>query len=552
MVSKVAAAVLAALGLTTVSAPVPHAVKARTTKGPQAVQTARVQRLPVIFVSGHGWGHGVGLAQYGAYGYALHGWTWDKIIAHYYPGTTLGQAPVAKVRVLLVPGAKRAVVSSASPFTVTDGAGKVHKLAAGAQSIGTGLKLRLAVSKPLKPVAGPLVFARGTAPLMLGGRPYRGSLRVKVVGSALQVVNIVGLDSYLRGVVGSEMPDRWPAEALAAQAVAARTFALSERKTSGDFDLYPDTRSQVYGGIAAESKSATDAVTETAGQVVLYDGEPALTYFSSSSGGKTANVQDVWPSSEPIPYLVSVNDPYDTLSPYHNWGPLRFGAPLLAKRLKVPGSIVDYRANVGSSGRVRTVTFTGTKGQRTVRGWSVRTALGLRSTWFRLGLLNLANPTGAVVYGSSARLSGTARGVRKVFLEARPYGGKWKRLARLAPKNGAVGPSLAPKVTTDYRLESGGFTSGVARVAVAPLVRLIAGTDGVSVSGQSRPVLAGAAVQVQRMGVNGWETVSSTTTDSRGVFSAQLDLSPGSYRARVVAGHGFAIGLSNTLMVATP
>ncbi|HUK93603.1 MAG TPA: SpoIID/LytB domain-containing protein [Gaiellaceae bacterium] len=534
------------------STPVPHAVKARSVAGPHAAKTARAKRLPVIFVSGHGWGHGVGLAQYGAYGYALHGWTWDKILAHYYPGTTIGPAPVSKVRVLLAAGATRAAISSASPFTVTDGAGKVHKLAAGKQSIGLGLKLRLVPSKPVKALTGPLLFAPGTTPLSLGSRAYRGSLRVKVAGSALQVVNVVGLESYLRGVVGSEMPDRWPAEALAAQAVAARTFALAERSTSGDFDLYPDTRSQVYGGIAAESKSATGAVTETAGQVVLYDDEPALTYFSSSSGGRTANVQDVFPSSKPVPYLVSVADPYDTLSPYHNWGPLRYGASKLARRLGVPGSIVDYRANVSPSGRVRTVTLTGTKGERTVRGSSVRAVLGLRSTWFRLGLLNLANPTGAVVYGAAVKLAGTARGVQKIYLDSRPYGGKWKRLGRVVAKSGALAPSVAPKVTTDYRLESGGFASSVVRVGVAPLVKLSAGTDGISLTGQAKPLVSGAVVQVQRMGPSGWETVSSTTVDARGTFSAQLDLSAGSYRARIVAGHGFAIGFSNTLTVANP
>ena len=156
----------------------------------------------------------------------------------------------------------------------------------------------------------------------------------------------------------------------------------------------------------------------------------ANTYFSSSSGGKTANVQDVWPTSDPIPYLVSVKDPYDTLSPYHNWGPLRFGASKLAKRLDVPGSIVDYRANVSASGRVRTLTFVGTKGAKTVHGSSVRSLLGLRSTWFRLGLLNLTNPTGAIVYGSKLKLAGTARGVRKITLESRVYGGKWKRVGR--------------------------------------------------------------------------------------------------------------------------
>ena len=237
--------------------------------GPRAVQAARAQPLPVVFVSGHGWGHGVGLAQYGAYGYALHGWSWDKIVAHYYPGTTLGDAPVKKVRVLLAAGAKRAVISSRSAYTVVDGAGKSHKLTAGVQRIGPGLKVRLSSANALSALPGPLVFTPGSEPLSLGGRGYRGSLRLQVVGSALQIVNIVGLEAYLRGVVGSEMPDRWPAEALAAQAVAARTFALAQRKTSGTFDLYNDTRSQVYGGIAAESPSAVAAVTETAGQVVL-------------------------------------------------------------------------------------------------------------------------------------------------------------------------------------------------------------------------------------------------------------------------------------------
>ena len=274
-----------------------------------------------------------------------------------------------------------------------------------------------------------------------------------------------------------------------------------------------------------------------------------MTYFSSSSGGKTANVQDVWPTSDPVPYLVSVKDPYDTLSPYHNWGPLRFGASKLAKRLGVPGSIVDYRANVSLSGRVRTLTFTGTKGTKTVKGSSVRSVLGLRSTWFRLGLLSLTNPTGAIVYGSKLKLAGTARGVRKITLESRVYGGKWKLVGPLVAKSGVLGPRVAPKVTTDYRLQSGGFRSGVVRVAVAPLVQLAAGADAVSVTGTARPAMTGATVQVQRLGASGWETVSSTTTDAQGAFAASVNLTPGSYRARVALGHGFAIGLSGTMTV---
>jgi stage II sporulation protein D len=544
-VTRLAATILAALGLAG-SAPAGHVY--HVAKTPAARRTHQAQPLAAIFVAGHGWGHGIGLAQYGAYGYALHGWTYDKIVGHYYPGTTLGKSELNRVRVLLAAHAPRAVISSQSSFVVRDANGKKHKLGAGSQALGPSMKLRLAKAKKLKALPGPLMFSAGSGPLSFGGRAYRGALRVKRVGAGLQVVNVVGLDPYLWGVVPSEMPQRWPAEALAAQAVVARTYALAHLHT-GDFDLYNDTRSQVYGGIAAEAQSATDAVNETAHQVVLYNDELADTYFFSSSGGKTANVQDVWPGSPPEPYLVSVPDPYDTLSPYHDWGPLRFSGKTIGKRLHVPGRVSDFRANVTSSGRVRSVTFVGTNGERTATGAAVRTALGLRSTWFHLGLLSLSNPNGNVVYGSPGTLSGVARGVTRVTLESRTYGGAWKRGARLTVRNGAVAVTVRPKVTTDYRIESGGFRSSVVRVSVAPLVQLTPGADGVSVSGTVRPVLQGANVQVQRLDSGSWTTVTQTTVASDGSYGVTLNLSPGSYRARVTAGHGFAIGISDTLVV---
>ncbi|HWE22455.1 MAG TPA: SpoIID/LytB domain-containing protein, partial [Myxococcales bacterium] len=404
--TRLAATFLAALGLAG-GAPAQHVY--RLAKQPAAEGAHRLQpAIASLFVSGHGWGHGIGLAQYGAYGYALHGWTYDKIVAHYYPGTELGKADVSRVRVLLAPRTKRVVISSPAAFVVQDGKGKKHKLRAGMQALGPGLKLKLGTGKRLTALPGPLLFSPpATGPISFGSRAYRGSLRVKVVTGGLEVVNLVGLEQYLWGVVPSEMPQRWPAEALAAQAVVARSYALSHLRKGGDFDLYPDTRDQMYLGVPAEAQSATDAVNETAGDVVLYDGVVADTYFSSSSGGKTANVQDVWPGSPPLPYLVSVPDPYDTLSPYHGWGPLRFSAKTIAKRMHMPGGkVTDFRANVATSGRVRTITFVGSGGERTASGGAVRAALGLRSTWFHIGLLSLSNPGGAVVYGSPTTLSG--------------------------------------------------------------------------------------------------------------------------------------------------
>jgi len=547
MVSKFAATILAAFGLAgatqghVVAMPHGHA---------HAAQSTRRQALPAIFVVGHGWGHGVGLAQYGAYGYALHGWTATEIVAHYFPGTAFGDAQLKRVRVLLAPAARTVAISSTSPFRLRDGAGKSHRLAPGSYSLGRSFRLKLKRAGRPRALKPPLVFSPGATPLSLGRRAYRGSLRVKPARGRLQVVNLVALDQYLRGVVPSEMPRRWPAEALAAQAIVARTYALAHLH-GGDFDLYSDTRSQVYGGIAAEAPSTDQAVSDTAGQVVLYDDQIADTFFSSSSGGRTANVQDVW-AGPPVPYLVSVPDPYDTLSPYHDWGPLRFRPSMIGKRFHVPGRIVDFGANVSSSGRVRTLTWIGSRGRRTVTGAAVRAALGLRSTWFRLGLLSLTAQTGSVVYGSQGQLTGVARGTSRVTLEERPYGGAWKSTGRVTVTKGAVMVTVRPNVTTDYRLQSGGFRSGVVRVSVAPLVDLNAGSDGVSVNGQERPVFSGATVQVQRLEGSGWVTVSTTTTDANGSYAAALDLTPGSYRARVTVGHGFGAGISRTLVVVAP
>jgi stage II sporulation protein D len=223
---------------------------------------------------------------------------------------------VKRVRVLLVPGSKKVVVSSRSPFTVRDAAGKTHKLPAGKQELGPGLKLKLAAST--KALPAPLVFSPGRRRSLSEAHLPRHAACDRRQGGA--VVNVVGLESYLWGVVPSEMPDTWPAEALKSQAIVARTYALTHMLGGGDFDVYPDTRSQVYGGMPAESDAAREAVDGTAGKVVLYNGELAQTFFFSSSGGRTANVQDVWNGSKPMPYLVSVPDPYDTLSPYHDWG----------------------------------------------------------------------------------------------------------------------------------------------------------------------------------------------------------------------------------------
>ncbi|MEP6910473.1 MAG: SpoIID/LytB domain-containing protein [Actinomycetota bacterium] len=505
---------------------------------------------PTFVISGRGWGHGVGLAQWGAYGFAQHGATYDEILAHYYTGTTLGPAPLGRVRVQLAAAARRVTVGSRAPYMVHDGIGQAWHLPAGDQSFGPGLLLRTTDFPQPQQLPPPLTFAQGASPLRFAGRGYRGQLVVSVANGALRAINSVGLEAYLFGVVPSEMPRDWLPEALKAQAVAARSYALAKRKTGSWFDLFADTRSQVYLGIPGEAASTTAAVQETAGEVVLSGGRLATTYFYSSSGGRTASADEVW-KGPPVPYLQSVDDPYDTISPHHRWGPFTVAASRLARVLGSPGRLTDVRTTTGPSGRVQTVTAVGANGgESSMSGSDFRRALDLRSTWFRIGVLSLAPPDAPVTFGGRISLSGVARSLPAVKLEQRESGASWRPMRSIAPgPRGSVTVAARPRASTDYRLASGTARSRIAHVAVAPLVRFRGLKDASTLRGRARPAFPGASVAVQRLAGGRWVTVARAQIDANGDFEAHLTLSPGDYRARLAPGHGFVAGVSATLHV---
>jgi stage II sporulation protein D len=503
-----------------------------------------------FLVSGHGWGHGVGMSQYGAYGYAQRGFTYQQILAHYYPGTALGSASVKSVRVLL--GSAGVVhIASTAPMTLRDGGGKTYALSAGDRSLGPALKVKLPDGAKPESLPGPLTFSSAGAPLEFK-RPYRGSFVLSTDGKKVTVVNVVGLDQYLYGVVPSEMPFTWHPEALKAQAVAARSYALAVRKTGGTFDLYSDTRSQVYRGLIGEQLSSNAAVDATAGQVLLYEGKTAITYFYSTSGGRTAAIADVW-KSDPVPYLVSVSDPYDAISPYHNWGPLLFPAVKLQKVFKVPGKLLDVQVQLNPSGRVATATLTGDQGEVTASGADLRAKLKLRSTWFRVGVLALDPlPAKAVLYGTKVRLTGLGRGLSDLALEWRAAGATvWQPVGAVkAQPDGTVAAGVKAAAPGDYRLTSGGVASDLAALLVRPMVRLQVPTAPTALGGIVRPAIAGATVALQRANsAGGWTTVARTPLADGGTFSAAFDVAAGTYRARVAPGKGWAVGLSPELQV---
>jgi len=499
----------------------------------------------LFLFSGHGWGHGVGMSQYGAYGYAQHGATFPQILSHYYPGTTLGPASVSTIRVLLADRKKKLTLASETPFTVRDGSGQTYALDAGPVTFGPDLTLPVS-AQPLTP---PLLFLpRGGSALTLA-RPYRGRIEVDVVDGKLRAINVVGLEPYLYGVVPSEMPSNWAPEALKAQAVAARSYALATKKIGAPFDAYADTRSQMYLGLSNESSAARAAVAATKRQVLFYGGKVATTFFSSTSGGQTESSQG-WIGTA-LPYLVSVPDPYDDISPYHNWGPVPVTGKAIVKALKLPGPIIDATTTPNPSGRVGKLSFLTPLTSLQVAATQLRNAIGLRSTWFTLGVMSLAPPAPnpPLPYGSQVTLASTVRGVTGATLEQRTSGGTWQTVGPVAP--GAMKLTQKPAITTDYRLATSAAAAAYVRIRVAPLVTVTSFTTTL-VTGSVQPILPAAPVEIQQQNADltTWTVVAGGTVAADGSFSIPVQLvAGGTYRVSVTAGAGYAPGVGTPQVV---
>src|SRR3954466_355135 len=338
-----------------------------------------------LVIRGAGFGHGIGMSQYGAYGLSLQGVGYQAILARYYTGTQLAQvAAEPEVRVLLQSGQRKVTFSGVARLgTQPLDPAKTYNVIRG----GSGLVIRDG-AKRLFTTAPPLrVDAPGGGALLLNGvGRYRGALELRPAGSGINVINALGLESYVRGVVSAESPSAWPAEALKAQAVAARTYAITSRagSISDGFDQYADTRSQMYKGVAAERPSTDAAVAATAGQVVTYGGQPVTTYFFSTSGGKTENVENSFVGSVPKPWLKGVDDPYDDLAPRHRWKPQTLTTTQAARKLRglVKGRFKGIKVlQRGVSPRIVRAQVVGTKGTTAVTGPQLRSRFGLFDTW---------------------------------------------------------------------------------------------------------------------------------------------------------------------------
>jgi SpoIID/LytB domain protein len=353
-----------------------------------------------VRLEGRGYGHGHGMSQYGAQGAATqHGKSYRQILRFYYPGTAWGTAG-RKVSVLIsADTSDDLVVANRSGLRVrsvrTGDSWPLSRPGAKRWRITPadhGRDSRVAVLTDrwhsVRDIKGEADFAAGGRPIRLfhpgGSTRYRGLLRSATSRGGRDTVNILSLDSYLRGVVPQEMPASWDAEALKAQAVAARTYAAFERRNpiAPDYEICDTSSCQVYGGASAEQPGSDAAVRATRHQVLTYGGKPAFTQFSASNGGWTVKGEQ--------PYLQARRDTWDPWSgnPYAHWT-VRVDATAIEHAY--PG-IGDFRrlkvtrrdGNGAWNGRALRVRVVGGRGATTVSGDQLRSDLLLRSTWFRV------------------------------------------------------------------------------------------------------------------------------------------------------------------------
>jgi len=217
----------------------------------------------------------------------------------------------------------------------------------------------------------------------IGDRWYRGTTHLIQQADNITAINHVDLEQYLYSVVGAEAVSSWPIEALKAQAVAARSYALYKRNTesSSIYDLDTTIGTQVYKGLDTEYTTTHQAVNGTLGQIMTYNNQVILAAFHSSSGGHTENVEDIW--TAPLPYLRAVVD-YDHESPVFEWQqviPVNKIRSLVAGIGKIKGL---QPAEMTPHGRIITMEVTGDRGTTTVSGKQLRKVLDLRSTLFRV------------------------------------------------------------------------------------------------------------------------------------------------------------------------
>jgi stage II sporulation protein D len=392
----------------------------------------------MVKIRGRGWGHGIGMSQYGAFGFAQHGWGGEKILRHYYTGARVVKRTAgARMRVSMLQGRPSITIR---PRAKTRNGGLVVLKVKGSKAKIVGARPGQALRLEASPTGGARIYKNGNR-IRRDGRGVFGSTKRPVVahyaphgtqvdtdgkgyavahgrmefvsysssgcsaGKCLSQVAVLGMQKYLYGL--GEVPSSWPQQTLRAQAMAGRTYAFSKMRASTNrgvpcfCTVYDSVADQVYIGEAKRTGSGSywsnwkKAVDSTSSKVIFDGGKPIVALYSSSSGGYTESNRIVWGSAQE-PYLRGVKDPYDRAggaNPNYRWSVKMTWASLRTKLTNSFGSFGKLKKLVivhkGVSGRVA---FDGLKivgSERTLRvsGWATRSALGLKDTWFRFEVI---------------------------------------------------------------------------------------------------------------------------------------------------------------------
>ncbi|MEQ7128825.1 SpoIID/LytB domain-containing protein [Actinopolymorpha sp. B11F2] len=411
--------------------PVNAAEASTGTLGPAALAQGVRPEDGVFRVTGHGWGHGRGMSQWGAFAAAKAGRTYPEILRFYYPGTKLvARSTPAQIRVLLSHdlGAFRVRPEPGLTLWWTNESGQTRPVRLPVSYLGCRVstwRVRAVYRRDMAVdaytcgrwhayVGSGRLSASGRASFVatdgkvqverqLGDgtrirRGYRGFVRVVLRSGRVRPVNVVPYEDYLRSVVPAESPASWPRAALRAQTIAARSYAVrsSSNRSSSYYDVYDTSASQVYPGMVGygatwnvireyEFAGTNEAIKATRGMTLRYANEAAFTEFGSSNGG--------WTADGGLPYLRAAQDGWDsaaTANPYRTWTDT-VSARSLRNRYPSIGTIVEIRVAKRSGGgrwggRVSRLLIIGSSGTQEIRGEDrVRSVLGLRSAYFAFG-----------------------------------------------------------------------------------------------------------------------------------------------------------------------
>lgn len=435
-------------------------ILAFTPVAPAAAQDVSVAAIPDFIFNGSGWGHGIGMSQYGAQGYAIKGWSAGQIIQHYFKGSYVGTRDPKRIRVYLDPAAGWGDAGYTRQYwTIRPGyAGGKLKIngteypdgaykftASGSSVVVTGGSL----ASPLTLTGEVVVYPVGGSPPLLqvvegtgvygsGYVRHRGFIRLTASGGKMRIIGDLSMEDYVKGVIPRESPASWRPAALQAQAIAARSYAYASTT------VLCTPASQAYGGhskgsdrtspdyTTGEQSSTNAAADATANRYAMYGGNVIKTYFSSSMGGNTANIEDSWSYSTPQPYYTGVPSPYEGLAgcPNQSWT-VQFDGLTLAARLKssstVRNELADHglapvpagagstvwvssiSVDYGVSGYPRWVYFKFLTGDTVkLSAYTVKVALGLKSPNFHPTTFPIARVKGNDRFATSVAVSNAA------------------------------------------------------------------------------------------------------------------------------------------------